>query len=334
MSITTDNEHQQQRIPVWLDCDVGHDDALAVILAGHHSKLKLLGISSVSGNAPIERTTANAMRVLEVAGIQGVKVYQGASKPLVKPVYHATNIHGESGLDGTKLLLDPDFARYFAADMNAVNGMRAAIMESEEPVSVVAVGPLTNIALLVSVYPEVVPRIRSLSIMGGAIGLGNTTSAAEFNVFCDPEAAQIVLNSGIDHIALVPLEVTHTVLSTEAIIKRIEGEVVSPKFAQLVAELLHYFGSTYLDVFGAKDGAPLHDPVAVAYLIIPEAFSKRRIRVDVDCSDGPARGRTHCDVWAQEGVETNCWLTTEVDVGKFWGEMIGTMVVASKLSPL
>ncbi|KAJ2059605.1 Uridine nucleosidase 1 [Coemansia sp. S146] len=322
------------RIPVWLDCDVGHDDALAVILTAHHPSFKLLGISSVSGNAPIERTTANAIRVLQVAGIQDVKVYQGAAKPLVKPVYHATNIHGESGIDGTDLLPEPNFGRYFGKDVNAVNAMREAIMSSAEPIMVVAVGPLTNIALLVSMYPEVIPRIKTLSIMGGAIGLGNTTSAAEFNVFCDPEAAQIVLNAGIQHVALVPLEVTHTVLSTEAVIKRIVDEVESPNFAQLVSELLHYFGSTYRDVFGAKDGAPLHDPVAVAYLFMPESFSKRRIRVEIDCTTGPSRGRTHCDVWAKTDTDTNCWLATSVDIEKFWDHMIATMVVASKLSPL
>ncbi|KAJ2456127.1 hypothetical protein GGF42_003297 [Coemansia sp. RSA 2424] len=329
MTFVTDGE----LIPVWLDCDVGHDDALAVILAAHHPKLKLLGVSSVSGNASIERTTANAIRIFQVAGIKDVKVYRGAAKPLVKPVFHATRIHGESGIDGTKLLPEPDFDRYFAKGVNAVNAIHSAIMSSTKPISVVAVGPLTNIALLISMYPEVVPRIRILSIMGGAIGLGNTTSAAEFNVFCDPEAAQIVLNAGIGHVTMVPLEVTHTVLSTEAIIKRIESEVVSAKFAQLVSELLHYFGSTYRDVFGAKDGAPLHDPVAVAYLFMPESFSKRNIRVEVDCSDGLSRGRTHCDVWAKADTGSNCWLTTSVDVPKFWDQMIATMVAASEVSP-
>ncbi|KAJ2488265.1 hypothetical protein IWW37_004945 [Coemansia sp. RSA 2050] len=321
-------------IPVWLDCDVGHDDALAVILAAHHPDLKLLGISSVSGNASVERTTANAIRVLQVAGIHGVKVYKGAAKPLVKPVYHATHIHGESGIDGTNLLPEPDYERYFVQDVNAVNAMHEAIMSSAEPISIAAVGPLTNIALLVSMYPEVIQRIKTLSIMGGAVGLGNTTSAAEFNVFCDPEATHIVLNAGIQHVALVPLEVTHTVLSTKAIIQRIVSEVESPKFAQLVSELLHYFGSTYEDVFGAKDGAPLHDPVATAYLFMPESFSKRRIKVEVDCSMGPSRGRTHCDVWAKADTDCNCWLTTSVDIEKFWDQMIATMVVASKLSPL
>ncbi|KAJ2742140.1 hypothetical protein GGI20_004691 [Coemansia sp. BCRC 34301] len=330
MTVATDSSP----IPVWLDCDVGHDDALAVILAAHHPRFKLLGVSSVSGNAPIERTTANAIRILQVAGVHNVKVYQGAGKPLVKSVYHATNIHGESGIDGTQLLPEPDFDTYFVEGVNAVNAMREAIMESAEPVSVVAVGPLTNIALLVSMYPEVVARIKVLSVMGGAIGLGNTTSAAEFNVFCDPEATQIVLNAGISHMALVPLEVTHTVLSTKAIIKRIKSEVVSTKFAQLVSELLHYFGSTYSDVFGAKDGAPLHDPVAVAYLFMPEAFDKRRVCVEIDCTTGPSRGRTHCDVWAKTDEGTNCWLTTSVDVAAFWDQMISTMVVASELSPL
>ncbi|KAJ1815486.1 Uridine nucleosidase 1 [Coemansia sp. RSA 2599] len=224
-----------QQIPVWLDCDVGHDDAMALILAAYHPGIKLLGVSSVSGNASIENTTANAIRVIQAAGIKGVKVYRGAAKPLTKQTVHASNIHGESGLDGTSLLPPPDYKTYLGSGTNAVNAMHQAIMGSDAPVSIAAVGPLTNIALLVSVYPEVIPRIKTLSIMGGAVRGGNVSDAAEFNIYCDPEAAHIVVHSGIEHIALVPLDVTHTVLASREIIARINREVSVSMFAQLIS---------------------------------------------------------------------------------------------------
>ncbi|KAJ1956385.1 hypothetical protein EC988_001377 [Linderina pennispora] len=320
--------------PVWLDCDVGHDDALALLLAAYHPQIKLLGISAVAGNASLRNTTANAIRVLQAAGIEGVKVYPGASKPLVKPSEHAADIHGESGLDGTDLLPEPDYEKYLGTDKKAIEAIRDVLMTSEEPVTIVAVGPLTNIALLVSVYPEVVPKIHMLSVMGGAIALGNTTAAAEFNIYFDPEAAQIVLQAGIGHIAMVPLDVTHTVLASKAVIERINKEVAEPKFAKLLTDLLWFFGSTYEDVFGEKDGAPLHDPVAMAYVFMRDAFSERLMHVSVDCSQGPCNGRTVCDVKNKSKLEPNCYITTAVDVDRFWDVMIGALVEAAKRSTI
>ncbi|KAJ2718843.1 Uridine nucleosidase 1, partial [Coemansia sp. Benny D115] len=210
---------------------------MALILAAYHPRINLLGVSSVSGNSTVENTTANAIRIIQVAGIKGVKVYKGASKPLVKQVLHAQNIHGSSGIEGTSLLPDANYNEYFVEGVNATNAMYQAIMDSPEPISIVAVGPLTNVALLLSMYPEVIPKIETLSIMGGAISIGNTTSAAEFNIYCDPEAAQIVLNSGIEHIALIPLDVTHTVLTRPAIIDRINKTIKVAQFSKLISDL-------------------------------------------------------------------------------------------------
>ncbi|KAJ1962080.1 rRNA-processing protein bfr2 [Dipsacomyces acuminosporus] len=316
-------------IPVWLDCDVGHDDAMAIILAAYHPQIRLVGISSVSGNASVENTTANAVRMLQVAGIKGVKVYRGAAKPLVKPVEYAADIHGESGLEGTDLLPNPDYDSHFVEGVHAVNAMREAIMGSDEPISVVAVGPLTNIALLLSLYPEVTAKISTLSIMGGSIGIGNTTAAAEFNILCDPEAAQIVFNSGIQNIVLVPLDVTHTVLSTRAVIERIRESITSPNFGKLVCDLLQHFSYTYATVFGIDEGAPLHDPLAIAYLVKQDAFTKKLVRVDVDCNTGYSNGRTLCDMFRKSQRTPNCWVTTSVDVDWFWNEMISALVAAA-----
>ncbi|KAJ2857628.1 Uridine nucleosidase 1 [Coemansia erecta] len=321
------------KIPMWLDCDVGHDDAMALILAAYHPSIKLLGVSSVSGNSSIENTTANAIRVIQAAGIKGIKVYRGAAKPLIKNIVQASDIHGVSGLDGTDLLPIPDYNAYLDKDTNAVNAMRQAIMISDVPVSIAAVGPLTNIALLVSVYPEVIPRIKTLSIMGGSMGVGNVTAAAEFNIFCDPEAAHIVIHSGIEHIALVPLDVTHTVVASKDIIARINKEVPVPMFAQLISELLLFFSSMYANVFGILDGPPLHDPIAVAYLFMRDAFTEKKIRVDVDCTNGHGSGRTFCDIFGKTKLPSNCWLTTSVDIDRFWDQMLDALIAASKQSP-
>ncbi|KAJ2322449.1 Uridine nucleosidase 1 [Coemansia sp. RSA 2704] len=321
-------------MPVWLDCDIGHDDAMALILAAHNPHLKLLGVSSVSGNSPVENTTENAIKIIQAAGIEGVKVYKGAAKPLVKKSYHAVNIHGPTGIDGTDLLPAADYDKYFASDTNAVNAMYRAIMDSNEPIFIAAVGPLTNIALLLSMYPEVIPKIKTLSIMGGAIGLGNTTAAAEFNIYCDPEAAHIVMNSGLEHIALVPLDVTHTVLASSDVIARIKKTLPEPRFAQLITELLEFFGSTHEDVFEGRDGAPLHDPVAVAYLFMRDGFVEKHIRVDVECGQGNGSGRTYCDIFNCVELSANCWVTTSVDVERFWDEMVSALVVAASKGAL
>ncbi|KAJ1877681.1 hypothetical protein H4R99_002828 [Coemansia sp. RSA 1722] len=331
MSVQENGSSMQN--PVWLDCDVGHDDAMALILAAYHPSIKMLGVSSVSGNSSVENTTANAVRVIQAAGIKGVKVYKGAAKPLIKKAVHAVDIHGESGLDGSDLLPVPDYKTYLDSDTNAIMAMQQAITDNDQPVSIVAVGPLTNIALLVSVYPEVVPRIKTLSIMGGAVGMGNVSSAAEFNIYCDPEAAHIVMHSGIEHIVLVPLEVTHTAVTSKEIFARINNEVPVPKFAQLISELLQFYGRTYAEVAGKIDGPPMHDPVAVAYLFMRDAFVEKQIRIDVDCSNGHGNGRTFCDLYGSTKQSVNCWLTTSVDVDLFWDQMIGALVTASKHSP-
>ncbi|KAI9474714.1 Inosine/uridine-preferring nucleoside hydrolase domain-containing protein [Coemansia mojavensis] len=316
-------------MPVWLDCDVGHDDAMALILAAYHPQIDLLGVSTVSGNSSVENTTENAIRIIQAAGIEGVKVYKGASKPLLKQRLYASNIHGSSGLDGTELLPEADFASYLD-NTDAVNAMYQAIMGSKTPVSIAAVGPLTNIALLLSMYPKVVPRIEVLSIMGGAIGLGNTTAAAEFNIYCDPEAAQIVLNAGLSHIALIPLDVTHTVLVSNGILARIQSTLTEPRFAQLVSELLCYFSRTYENVFGEKEGAPLHDPVAVSYLFMRTAFTAKHVHVGIECGQGVENGRTRCDFNNCTGLPANCWVTTSVDVPRFWDAMINALAKAAK----
>lgn len=208
-----------QRVPVWLDCDPGHDDAFAIILLGHDPGAELLGISTSYGNQTVEKTTLNALRVCALAGLS-VRVVAGAAKPFLRPGRECPEIHGESGLDGPAL---PQPTQP-ALDGKAIQVMAEALLQASaagrQPV-LVCTGALTNAALLLSVYPELMQRIR-LVLMGGALGAGNTGPCAEFNLQLDPEAAAMVFQSGVD-LTMIPLEVTHTALATPLVLQSIDG---------------------------------------------------------------------------------------------------------------
>ncbi|KAJ1828394.1 Uridine nucleosidase 1 [Coemansia sp. RSA 2703] len=169
--------------------------------------------------------------------------------------------------------------------------------------------------------------------MGGAIGFGDFTPAAEFNFFCDPDAAQMVFQSGIENIVLIPLEVTNTVLSTKAVLKRIQDGIAVSKFSTFATEVLRVFGDTFSYIHDEKDGYPLQDPVAVAYLVMPHAFVKKHIHVSVECSPGDGNGRSYCDLFNRLKRTSNCWIATSVDVDLFWNEMTDALVKASTNSP-
>lgn len=219
------------RVPVWLDCDPGHDDAMAIVLAGWSSQVRVLGISTVAGNHTVTRTTANALSICNAAGLGYVPVVAGAAQPILRPAQHCPEIHGESGMDcfgGLQLPSLPADKR--AVDAKAVNYIAAAIhgarAQHKDKVTIIATGALTNIALLLSVYPELKDDISQIVIMGGAVGRGpaaasgNTGVAAEFNIQIDPEAAAMVFQSGVE-ITMVPLDVTHTALVTSDILDRV-----------------------------------------------------------------------------------------------------------------
>ena len=210
--------------PVWLDCDPGHDDMCAIILAGHHDALSLLGISTVSGNQSLDKTTLNAAKVLVIAGLEHVSVTPGQARPILSLPFHDAEIHGKTGLDGTDLLPSADEvpAGIVRRDDKGVLAMARAIMASERPVSLVATGALTNVALMLQLFPEAKPHIREVVLMGGAVGVGNRGSVMEFNILCDPEAAAVVFESGLK-VVMVPLEVTHTALITEAVLEEIRA---------------------------------------------------------------------------------------------------------------
>jgi uridine nucleosidase len=292
---------------------VGHDDAFAILLAAYHPHLELLGISTVYGNAPLDKTTLNALAVLEAIGRPNVCVFPGASNPFCRTIHTAPDIHGESGLDGTDLLPKPQ--RKALWHCNAVTEMRDALMACpKDSAWLVTTGTLTNAALLFATFPEVAPHIKGLSIMGGAIGngfssvtmgkpykdksgqeharIGNTTPFAEFNIHCDPEASHSVLQNPIlkPKTVLIPLDVTHQAYAG----KRIQDLMLygnsnhdnqQPTIVRrMFKELLMFFASTYATVFDLTEGPPLHDPLAIAFLL--SGHEDPDSRVDFDDKNG------------------------------------------------
>jgi pyrimidine-specific ribonucleoside hydrolase len=282
--------------PVILDVDPGHDDAVAIMLACGAPELDLLAITTVAGNVPLEKTTRNALRVLSLIGRTDVPVAAGASSPLRRPLHTAENIHGESGLDGPEIpapSFEPD-------ERGATELMADTLREAREPVTLIPTGPLTNVATFLHENPDLKGRIARISLMGGSIGLGNTTPAAEFNVYVDPEAAREVFDSGLP-ITMSGLDVTHR---ARAGLDEREHLRSLGRVGGVVAGLLEFFAATYQRVydFGAP---PLHDPVAVAAVLEPDLLETRPMRVDVECESELTRGETVCDYYGVTGEPPN-----------------------------
>ena len=320
---------------VWLDCDPGHDDALAIVLACHSPEhLRLLGISTIHGNQSLPKTTANALRVLHACGAARVPVVPGAPKPLLRPAMACPEVHGESGLDtlpGSHTL--PDASQGAATHSPAVVCMADAVRAGAV---LVCTGALTNAALLLSVYPELAVAQTRIVFMGGSLGEGNTGAVAEFNIQLDPEAAQLVITSGVTCV-MVPLQVTHTAIVTPEVLARVRGgthDAPATRFREIMASLLLFFSDTYAREFGFAHGPPLHDPVAVAYVIDPACFETQLMRIDVECTSTLAAGQTVWDRWKQSGRPPNVRVATKVDVPRFWGLMLAAIARADAASPL
>lgn len=302
-----------------LDCDPGHDDAVALLLAGHHPQIELLAITTVAGNQSVDKTTLNALKVCSLAGLSHIPVARGMDRPLVRPAQHAPDIHGESGMDGP-LLPTPDIA---PISRHAVDLLIDLLMNSDGDITLVPTGPLTNIAAAIRQQPAILPRIKAISLMGGAIGVGNVTPAAEFNIYTDPEAAAIVFGCGRP-ITVSPLEVTHQALATPEIVSRLRA--ANKRVATFVADLLVFFASTYRSVFGFA-APPLHDPCAVAAVIDPDILKADMLRVEIETSGTWTAGRTVCDVYATWGLEPNARVGHGLDVERFWDMLIETILM-------
>ena len=321
--------------PVWLDCDPGHDDAMAIILSMHSPDLKLLGVSTVSGNQSIEKVTKNAAKMVTLCSGESKppSVVRGAERPLLRTIKHDPGIHGESGLEGSVDLDDFRENQSVVLADTAITFMAQSILKSPDKVSLIATGALTNVALLCRVHPEVLKNINQIVLMGGAIGVGNRHPVAEFNIECDPEAAHIVFNLPVK-VVMVPLEVTHTALCTPTVINEISRRLNHTVFSRIVVSLMLYFAKTYKDVFGFHDGPPVHDPCAVAYVINPNLFETRLLRVDVVTGNHITAGQTVCDIWGSQPGKKNVIVAEKMNVNGFWELIIKACEAANVVSVL
>ncbi len=291
--------------PIVIDCDPGHDDAIAILLALASPEVELRGVTTVAGNQTLDKTTRNALKVLELAGRSDIPVAAGADRPLKRDLRTAAHVHGESGLDG------PDLPEPTAKPVDA----HAADLLAEllEPgVMLVPTGPLTNVALLLERHPDVKDRLERIVWMGGAIGEGNVTPAAEFNAFVDPEAAAAVFGSGIP-VTMIGLDITHKALFTRAHADRLRGTGAAGK---AVAELSDFFQRFHASRYGF-DGSPIHDALAVAAVIDPSLVTTVHCNAEIETSSQYCDGRTVVDRWLVTDEPKNCNAGIDVDAERF-----------------
>jgi inosine-uridine nucleoside N-ribohydrolase len=298
-------------LPVILDCDPGHDDAIAMVVAARHTNL--LGITTVAGNAPLESTTYNALVVRDLLGID-TPVHAGASRPLIAPPRHAGYVHGESGLDGAEL--PPPSGE--PASRDAV-GFIIDTVRSHDGVWLVPTGSLTNIALALRSAPDLASRLAGISFMGGGL-YGNRTATAEFNIWADPEAAAIVLDYG-GPLVMAGLDATHQFQATPERIDQLRG--VPGRLAATLADLMHFFSGAYVKRHENMRGAAVHDPLAVMALTHPSLFTRSFSHVVVETAGEHTRGMTVVDQRALiDRPEPNCDRLVGVDADAAWAVVI------------
>jgi len=292
-------------VPILIDCDPGHDDAIAILLALASPELELVGISTVAGNQTLDKTTRNALKVLELAGRTEIPVAAGADRPLRRELRTAAHVHGETGLDGANL---PDPTTR-AVDLDGADFLADMI---EPGVVLVPTGPLTNVALMLARHPEVARRLERIVWMGGAIAEGNVTPAAEFNSFVDPEAAAAVFRSGID-LTMIGLDVTHRALFTRQHAERVRG---AGRIGRFVAELSDFFQRFHEERYGFE-GSPIHDALAVAQVADPTLVETLHTNVEIETASQFCDGRTVVDRWRSTGRKANADVGIDVDAPRF-----------------
>lgn len=299
-----------------LDCDPGHDDAIALLLALASPEVELLGVTTTYGNQTLEKTTQNALRVLALAGRDDVPVAVGAERPLIRPLAVAAHVHGESGLDGPVL---PDAPRGPDSD-DAVAFIAEAVSASASPVTLVPTGPLTNVARYLRSHGT--DGIASIVSMGGAIAEGNMTPAAEFNIWADPDAAQEVYHCGVP-VTMIGLDVTHRAVTTLELQMRLRGLGTLGTF---VADLVDFFSVYHRETYG-WEGAPIHDAVAVAQVIRPGIVETVRRNLEVELDSELCRGRTVVDRWQRTDRARNADVGIDLDRDAFFELLVARIAV-------
>ncbi|MGH3447386.1 MAG: nucleoside hydrolase [Nocardioidaceae bacterium] len=305
--------------PILLDCDPGHDDAIAILLAYADPRVDLLGITTVAGNNTVDKCTLNARRVCTVAGIEGVPIAQGAQAPLARSLRISDKVHGASGLDG------PEFGEptVDVVGQDAVELMYDTLTRHPDPVTLVAVGPLTNVAWLLRKHPDAREHVRELVLMGGSTERGNATPYAEANIYVDPEAAEEVWRSGLE-ITMVGLNVTHQARVTPAVLERLR-ELGTP-LSGICVELMTFFTAAYQGLF-SFDSPPLHDPVAVARVIDSSVVRCVDAPVMIETQGEHTFGATVVDLHHGSGRADNTHVAMGLDQEPFWDMVVNAVRV-------
>lgn len=303
-----------------IDTDPGQDDAVAILLAlASPDEIAVLGITTVAGNVPLALTEKNARIICELAGRPDIAVFAGCDRPLVQPLVTAEHVHGKTGLDGIALP-DPTMPLQAAHAVDfIIDTLRA---EPSGSVTLCPLGPLTNIATAFTRAPDIMARVKEIVLMGGAyFEVGNITPAAEFNIYVDPEAAEIVFQSGVP-LVVMPLDVTHKVLTTRPRIDAIRA--IGSPVAHAVASWTDFFERFDMAKYGAE-GAPLHDPCVIAYLLAPGLFTGRHINVEIETTSPLTRGMTVADWWGVTKRPKNAMFMGDVDAAGFYDLLTGRL---------
>lgn len=309
------------RKKIIIDTDPGQDDAVAILLALASPELDVMGITCVAGNVELDLTTINACKICELAGKPQTQVFAGAHKPFKRPLVTAKHVHGKTGLDG----VDLPIPKMQIVKSHAVDFIIESLMSSNNnEITLCALGPLTNLALAITKEPKILRKIDQIVLMGGGFFEGgNITPAAEFNIFVDPEAASIVLTSGVK-IVMIPLDVTHKVLASKNFIQKVSATGSNTGVA--VAGLLNFFGRYDSEKYGS-DGAPLHDPNVIVYLLRPNLYSGRKINVEVELKSELTLGMTVADWWQITEKQKNAHFITEVQVEEVLDFMVSRLSI-------
>lgn len=298
-----------EKIKIILDCDPGHDDAVAITLAAKSPKIDLLGITVVAGNQTLENTQRNALNVVQCLGVD-VPVYAGCGQPMIREKMTAGDIHGETGLDGP--VFEPLTRKL--EDEHAVNFIIRTLMESDGDITMVTTGPMTNLGMAMRMEPRIIEKIKRIVLMGGAYTNGNVTPAAEFNIIADADAAYVCFTSGRP-ITMIGLDVTRQALCYPSIVERM-GKIGN-KASKLFVDLMGHFCRTQKEVFG-WEGGPLHDPITIAYLIDPTVITTKPMNAQIDIRSTQSYGRTNCDYFGYQQLPPTADVAIGIDAAKFW----------------
>ena len=300
------------KIPIIIDTDPGQDDAVAILLALASPEFDILGITAVAGNVPLALTEVNARKICELGGRPDIKVYAGAIRPMLRQLVTAEHVHGRTGLDGPdlpapKMPLQKQYAVDFIVE--------TLMARPTGTITLCALGPLTNIALALVREPKIASRIKRIVAMGGGFFEGgNVTPAAEFNIYVDPHAARLVLESGIP-VTLVPLDCTHQALTTKARVEKFRQ--MKNQAGPATAQLLDFFERFDEQKYGT-DGGPLHDPCVIAWLLRPELFTSREVNVSIECESELTMGMTVIDWWRVTERKANAIVCGGIDADGFF----------------